>query len=321
MSELVRNARLGWLHYIDNGKVAALLLAVLLFLWLGRHLRQKRLLLYTTVMTMLCICPLTAALLMVYQTKFYDYEWIWSLVPATLVIAMGGTIFLAEIWKSYGRRESWKPAVLTVFCLGVLLLCGSLGRHAWQEGQTFTNLETEERRQIAAALDAILAEEGILGQGSTEKSQTICLWAPQEVMEYARAYSGRFCLPYGRNMWDDALNAYSYEAYDDTAREMYEWMCIMEEGVQDQGGILEESILEESIPEEGIPEENISEEGIPAKSGGTAEEKKLLQKALAAGVNRLLLPDDVGGETLSFVEKALGTQARELEGYYLFYVE
>lgn len=296
MSELVRNAWLGWSRYTDNGKAAALLLAVLLFLWLEKRLEEKSLLLYTTAMAALCICPLTAALLMVYQTKFYDYEWIWSLVPVTLATAVGGTVFLAEIWKNYGWRESWKSAVLTALCLGVLFLCGSLGRQAWQEGQTFTNLEAEGRGQIAAALDIILEGENTSGQGNTENPQAVCLWAPWEVMECARAYSGRICLPYGRNIWDDALNAYSYDVYDDTVREMYEWMCRIEEGVQDQGS-------------------------IPAKSGETAEEKKLLQKALDTGVNRLLLPDDVGEETLSLVEKVLGTQARELEGYYLFYVE
>ena len=42
MRELLRNAWLGWQNYTDDGKLAALLLAALLFLWLrNKKVSQK----------------------------------------------------------------------------------------------------------------------------------------------------------------------------------------------------------------------------------------------------------------------------------------
>ena len=75
------DAWLGWKSFISNGKLAALLLAALIFLWYNRKQVERKLLVYTSVMAVCCILPVTAVVLMGYQTKFYDYEWIWSLVP------------------------------------------------------------------------------------------------------------------------------------------------------------------------------------------------------------------------------------------------
>ena len=63
--------------------MAALLLAALAYLWFtGRGKGQKALLLYASLAAACCVLPVTAALLMAYQTKFYDYEWIGIQTPA-----------------------------------------------------------------------------------------------------------------------------------------------------------------------------------------------------------------------------------------------
>ena len=90
MQELVRNAVNGWYRYTDSGKYPVLFLAALVLLWFlsGKLVKEKRMLLvYATAVAALAVCPLTAVLLMIYQTKFYDYEWIWSAVPLLPVIA------------------------------------------------------------------------------------------------------------------------------------------------------------------------------------------------------------------------------------------
>ena len=98
MGELLKNALLGWQAYITPGKLPVLLAVELLFCWLtGRKLGQKALVCYTGAMACVCIFPVTAVLLMVYQTKFYDYQWIWSTVPLTVVTAYGAVEILGSI--------------------------------------------------------------------------------------------------------------------------------------------------------------------------------------------------------------------------------
>lgn len=50
------------------------------------------------------------------------------------------------------------------------------------------------------------------------------LLAPDEVLEYARAYNGEFRLLYGRNMWIPELNAYTYDTYLPELQEIHTWL-------------------------------------------------------------------------------------------------
>ena len=306
MGELIRNAWLGWLNYTDKGKAAALFLAVLLFLWLGKYREYKRLLLYTTCMAVLCIFPPTAAILMLYQTRFYDYQWIWSMVPVTLMIAWGGVIFLTGIWENYRKKGIFRPACMTFFVLALLLLCGNMGNQEWQSERTW------QQPQIERALEAVLRGENLGGTEGNGDSQDICLLAPREIVEAARAYSGEIGLFYGRNMWDAALNAYSYDVYDKDVQEIYQWMCMLEDGNEQLVSGNEEAGNEQLM---GSNQEAANEQSM--NRGGEAENQKILQKALDKGVNRILLPESAGGETVSDIERILDVQAQKLDGYYL----
>ena len=56
MTELLRNAWMGWQDYTEDGKLVALLLAVLLFLWLtGKGKKQGTLVLYSSLAVFCCI--------------------------------------------------------------------------------------------------------------------------------------------------------------------------------------------------------------------------------------------------------------------------
>ena len=197
MTELIRNAWLGWQDYTEHGKMAALLLLALLLYWFGNKRsgskemmsRRHTLVSYTTVMTVCCICPLTAAALMAYQTKFYDYQWIWGAVPVTIVIALAATQLWTELADKYtgGDGAGWKRAGITVLFACVIYLCGSMQSAVWDED------EAAQNRQKAERVLEIITENG--------QNKDICLWAPQGIMEYARALDGSIVLPYGRNMW------------------------------------------------------------------------------------------------------------------------
>ncbi len=276
MGELIRSAWLGWQGFISDGKVMALFLAALLFLLMrpGKTVKGP-FVSYAAVMAACCTAPFTAALLMLYQTGFYGYEWVWSLVPVTAVTAYGFAEFMAEYWKEL-KVSLWKkglPAALLL--LGVLLLCGGLGKTVWSRGE-----EAREREHAQALLRELKAR---CGDGE------LCLWAPENVMEYAREFDGGIQLVYGRNMWELSLNAYTYDTYDPSVTELYHWM--------------RQSDLE-------IPDGNGNEEGMAAA-------RRCAQTAQGRGVNCILLPENASGDKVAVLEETLGVSAERLEGCYL----
>ena len=279
MTELFRNAGLGWAGYKGGGKMAALLLAVLLFWWFAEKEKKRRaLLLYTTVAAVCCIFPVTAALLMLYQTKFYDYEWIWSMVPVTAVTAYGFALFLAGRWEK--AKGNWRRGLpVTLVTLMAVLLCGSLGGDG--EARARTNAEKEE----AYAVIEMLSERW--------RGEDICLLAPERILEYAREADGRIRLVYGRNMWDPWLNAYAYDTYDQKVTDLCQWMVWAE---QASGIWMPEDDREEMLD--------------------TLEEQ--VQAAVDMGVNCLLLPSGIPADMSERIEAAMGAQAQALGEYTAF---
>lgn len=280
MAELIENAWLGWKNYISEGKLAAVFLMVLLFLWFGKkRVEQKTLLLYTTVIAFCCTIPVTAAALMAYQTRFYDYEWIWSMVPITAVTAWGIVIFLWEVWPDL-KGNGWRkglPVVLLV--LGMVLLCGSMGSKAEEAGYE----KKEDKIQAQKVLELVKDEYS---------GEELCLWAPREIMEYIREADASVRLPYGRDMWDSSLNGYTYDVYSQEVCAMYHRM----EEIAAENQAMQEAGIWEDDPWEIC-------------AGYAAE----------AGVNCILIPDRAASETIEALEKALHAEARKLEGYWIFY--
>lgn len=304
MAELLKNAGIGWSDYLNSGKLAVLLLAALLFLWFGRREKEQgAFLLYTSVTTALCILPVTAVLLMLYQTKFYDYEWIWSLVPLTAMAAYGITLFLTEYWKGIEKKRWYGGIPVTLLLLAVLLLCGSLGREVWDRDG-----EKEERERAYAVLDQIREQY---------PDAALHLWAPRDILEYAREKDAGITLLYGRNMWDPSLNAYAYDVYSRNVVMAYRWM----EWAQLTG--------EGSVEVEPDEKQDSGAAGEAAAAGGADAEEQLsgpqiftledsAATALTNGVNCILLPEISKQDTVRGMEKALGVQARQTEGYYVF---
>lgn len=271
MMQLLQRASLGWTEYTADGKLAAALLAVLLFLWFGRKGKeQAAFLVYATAAAVCCILPVTAILPMLYQTYAYDYVWIWSLVPVTAMTAYGITVFLSEYWKDFDGTQ-WKrglPVTLLVLC--AVLFCGSLGREVWDRDSA-----REEREKAYQVMEQISAERGDAG---------LYLWAPREILEYAREADAECRLLYGRNMWDQALGAYTYDVYDERRQFLYQWMEEMGEAQE-------------------------------AEHLGSLD--AVVESVLDFGVDCILLPGNVLPETVERMERGLGTKARQLGDYLL----
>lgn len=278
MTELLGNAWMGWQQLAEAGKLPALLIASLLFLWLsGRYKAHKVLFVYTAVMTLCCIVPVTAAGLMLYQTRFYNYVWIWSAVPMTAVTAWAGTEFLDRQWQGF-RPAAWKKGLpVTALLLAVIVLCGGMGSDAYGR-----KAEQDRQRKAREVLRAVIQQQ----QGP------ICLWAPREILEYTREVDPSIQLLYGRNMWDAALGAYTYDAYSQEMQDLYLWM--------------------ENVDETG--------EAFVTDAGGdqtVLQGESCVRAAAEAGACCILLPGHIGSETAEELAAALGGNISGLDGYYL----
>ncbi|MCR5756019.1 MAG: hypothetical protein K6G30_14560 [Acetatifactor sp.] len=281
MAEWIRLADEGWRAYTDSGKYAALLLASLLYLIINKKKDAQQFLWYSVVMSASCIFPLTAALLMMYQTKFYDYQWIWTLVPTTAVIAVAATTLLAEIRTNKEMRnlKSWQKWGVAVLLVVMTYFSGNLQRN---QGDT---LNRQEQLQTTVNMLDLLREQ--------QEEGKITLWAPHEILEYARAVDGDILLPYGRNMWDKALNAYSYDVYDEQRNTLYEWM------------------------------ENASETGNTGQVTEDGTEITLqdcLHIAKNLGVDCIILPGTLSDEGMSDVDICLGEATWISDSYLIFWL-
>lgn len=279
MTELLKTAWNGWQQYTDGGKYAALLLLVLLFLWFRKQEeKEKVLVIYTTLVAILCIFPVSAAVLMIYQTRFYSYEWIWNYVPITMMIAYGGTIFLTKFWEDY-KKDKWKCAGITLAVLVLVFFSGSMGRNAFDiEGQQW---QRESAKKVLSSLSA-------------ETDEEICLWAPKEVMAWARTFDGTIRLVYGRDMWDTTLGGYSYDTYSEAEETLYLWMCVMEE--------------------KGLSE-------VPYQTENAGNMREILTTACEAGVNRIILPGNILPEELEQLAVEWSVVPVEAGGYYLIEIK
>ncbi len=209
MFEMMRNAWMGWTEYTAAGKLVCLLFAAVLLLWLkpGKT-THKTLAIYAGITSVLCVFPVTASLLMLYQTKFYDYIWVWNLVPVTALIALAAVSLFSVSTREEGTKGAWKKPVLAVLLFAaVVMLAGRF---------PVSNEKVNDIHEEYELAERILQD--------VPKDGSMKLWAPAEIVTCARMLPGDIRLLYGRDMWDKSLDAYSYDVYDEEVEKCYRWM-------------------------------------------------------------------------------------------------
>lgn len=216
MEKYVQDALTGFRSFTDNGKLLAVAVALAIYLCCRDRREEQgngeKLAEYTLLTAFLCVCPVTAAGLMLYQTRFYDYQWIFSIVPLTAVIGLGAA---SLVWNIWSQNQKGKALLFTGICLFILVCAGRFG--ATEMFEKDVTREDSQVTETEASVRELLKE---IPAGE----ESYCLWAPQAVLKYVRSIDADYRLLYGRNMWDEALNAYSYDTYPEEIRKLYIWM-------------------------------------------------------------------------------------------------
>ncbi len=224
MIELLDSVGKGLGSFVKDGQYLMLFMTALLLLWLTESQKKKDFRMFSLVMLFLLLCPFTAKALAFYQTGFYGFEDMWELLPVTAVLSYGlvAAFFKmqeAMAWQ-YGRwkaaaskkksvfREILAGAILTA----LLFLCGTLS-----PGKTMT----EGYRGSSFLPDGV---GEALGQLQIQEDVPVFLVAPDEIVAWARIYSGNILLPYGRDLTEPELSAFTYDMYGADLQELHDWV-------------------------------------------------------------------------------------------------
>lgn len=228
MTKLWDSMRVGYAGFVEDGQYLMLFMTALLLLWLLEGTEKKTFKRYSLVLLLLLLCPLTAKLLLVYQTAFYDYGDLWGLLPVTGLLAYALVIavfqMMAAITRGYGRWQNAMPRkkeriyeiTAVVILTAVLFLCGTLTPGREMTGKTGNRNAAEEGTYEKA--------QEVLEELIIPENGTIMLLAPDEIASWARIYNGNICLPYGRSLWEQELSAYTYDFYMADMQELHDWV-------------------------------------------------------------------------------------------------
>jgi len=288
------NQILGYLEKVVDGigrygaaqKLLVPFFAVLLFAWLVEKKeitnKQNRFMVYSLFMTAVLLIPFTAMAVLIYQTAFYDYEWSWSMVPVTAVIAFGIVLFL-EQEMSQKRKGMLVVVIVCILCLG-----GNQGS---------TQKVSEQEILLRGEMEEIL--EGVY---DVSDSQRAVLWGPSKVMQEVRRRDGNIMLVYGRDMWDEKAGAYDYEAYSRELTEAYVW--------------LEEAMGHYDI---AVDSDNSQEtlKFLEEEYDWSEESGKHVGEVMKAGVNTIVLPRLIGSHIEESMKEAVAAQNKEMKSVFV----
>ncbi len=229
--------------------------------------KQREFWLYGLIVIALLMVPVTAIFFLIYQTRFYDYGWVWSMAPLTAILAWGVVELVFEQLTPEtiigGERLNGKRIVPIRLCallaaFAVFFMLGNQGR--LQQ----TSEEELQARESSEEILQYMEAQALL--------QNTILWGPKDIMQYMRSHNGEVTLFYGRDMWDAKSGAYDYEAYEDAEIACYNWIEMI-------SGALNLYLVEvEQAPEEVHL---------------ALASEKFLQEAVARGVDAIILPTQI----------------------------
>ena len=278
----------GFEMFITEYKYIALAVCCLIYAFANwkqfRKTKQGIFLIFSCCMGLVIIFPLTGAVLQIYQTRFYDYPWIWSCVPFTAVIAWGIVTFLfdkvsgqKEDGTSSKKKQIIKSGVGLFAAVAILYMCGNQG--LLQK----TDEATLKDERSAAEILVYLEENDFIDDH--------VIWGKASLMQYMRSHNGQIMLFYGRDMWEAKAGAYDYEEYSEDEIACYNWMEIM----SSEHNMY---LLEIEQETEEIRKALISDQ--------------MIKTAYEHGVNMVILPTEMSARVESYMKAAANTGDTEL---------
>jgi len=174
----------------------------LLVLFYLRTRETKRLLVLASVISLVCICPLTAYILMEVFPLVSDYHLLWHVVPASVVVCAALSLILERLWDNKVQR--WG------FVVGIFLIFFFAGEFAYTSADAWNDDVTHLGREEVLAYDLILTDM------KSRDRESASLWGPYKLMADSRIYDGELRPIYGK----DIINADAL--YSETQRSLFE---------------------------------------------------------------------------------------------------
>lgn len=216
MREVWAAMREGYQAVRGEGQYIALFFVCLIGIAFYGERKERRFWCYSLAVLLALFFPPSVWLLLKYQTGFYSYGHLWTLLPMIGMTSYGAVVLVDMALNRHRQKMTarhfkyHKMGLIAIFGLVVLLAGGGTPAHA-DAGKAENSMKMPEMQK--EVLEWIYR--------NTEEP---CIYAPQEVLEYGRAYSGDIRLLYGRNMWEPSLNAYTYDKYPEELVYLYAWM-------------------------------------------------------------------------------------------------
>ncbi|MBO6015089.1 MAG: hypothetical protein J6P60_00685 [Lachnospiraceae bacterium] len=202
MTELWEQMKLTLYFMRLEDKYWGLFLGGLFVLFLLRARETGRLLVTACVTALVCICPITAYVLLRVLPSGTEYYRLWAITPALVVICAALTLLYERIGKK--RRDKF------LFVSGVFVILFLAGEFAYTSGDARTDDPTRIGRDKAGAYELMLSDMRQQGK------ETAFLWGPYRVMADSRIYDTSLRPIYGKDI--EKENG----AYDQTLMSLYQ---------------------------------------------------------------------------------------------------
>lgn len=171
--------------------------------------------LYAAVTTLLISVPFTAAALRIFQTVFFQYEYLWALVPIIPVIAAALANLLVN---SANIKAAPFKKILFIICAvalaGIIFVLGNKPAGSDKTDPIAKNKDYQKSIPVMEYLEA---------ESLNHVNQELCILAPEGLTEYVHIYGSHVVTLFGKDLWDGYLTPYNYTLYSDDIMTLHNW--------------------------------------------------------------------------------------------------
>lgn len=213
MSELIGSMQSALELAGGSPGLTALFLAGLIALWNQKFRGDQQngnLFWYGAIALFMVISPFFLMLVSEFLPELTtDHMMLWILPVVPVILITGVNAY------SFQRTKKERILFLAAF-LAIMLLAGTTA-YTRNKYKIIENAEYIPDSE----LEMILKVEEYRQQNEME---TVLLWAPQDIIQYARVYSGDIYLLYGKDLWLGSMDSQMHQIYEEWQREAYIYM-------------------------------------------------------------------------------------------------